>query len=164
MTLEEKRSQKATYMRDYWKRNPEKYQKMIARQKENKNSTKRYHRIKYTEEYKEQKTVADKKYYANNKRKIRLAQGAKTYGISVPEYEYRRSLPCMICGERKPEGKRGSGMHVDHCHKTNKLRGTLCDTCNRGLGSFKDDPYLLSRASRYLTEWRREDEGSDISV
>ncbi len=53
---------------------------------------------------------------------------------------------CAICG-KGPTTKR---LAVDHCHDTGEIRGLLCDRCNRGLGSFRDDPELLARASRYL--------------
>ena len=53
---------------------------------------------------------------------------------------------CAICGVR-PNKKR---LALDHCHKTDKLRGLLCDTCNRGLGMFHDDPLRLYAAIEYL--------------
>lgn len=58
---------------------------------------------------------------------------------------------CAICGERNPKGKH-SGFHVDHCHKTGRVRGILCHGCNVSLGHFKDDPALLRRAAEYVTE------------
>lgn len=39
---------------------------------------------------------------------------------------------------------------VDHCHKTGRIRGILCDHCNRALGFFRDDPTTLVRAAVYL--------------
>lgn len=50
---------------------------------------------------------------------------------------------CVICGSVED-------LVVDHCHKTNIVRGMLCNHCNRGLGHFKDDPELLEFARMYL--------------
>ncbi len=52
-------------------------------------------------------------------------------------------LECVICGESGP-------LVVDHDHKTNKIRGMLCTSCNLGLGHFKDDPYKLEFARIYI--------------
>ena len=41
-------------------------------------------------------------------------------------------------------------MHIDHCHKTSKFRGLLCQPCNQGIGFFFDDPQLLQSAAAYL--------------
>lgn len=43
-------------------------------------------------------------------------------------------------------------LFVDHCHKTNKIRGLLCINCNNGLGAFKDNVFSLNRAIQYLKE------------
>lgn len=50
---------------------------------------------------------------------------------------------CVICGSNEK-------LVVDHDHKTNKVRGMLCNHCNRGLGHFRDDPMLLEFATQYL--------------
>ncbi|WP_434976453.1 endonuclease VII domain-containing protein [Streptomyces puniciscabiei] len=41
-------------------------------------------------------------------------------------------------------------MHVDHCHKTGRVRGVLCFNCNSGLGLLRDDPEVVRRAAAYL--------------
>lgn len=38
----------------------------------------------------------------------------------------------------------------DHDHSTGQAREWLCDSCNTGLGRFKDDVALLQRAIEYL--------------
>lgn len=50
---------------------------------------------------------------------------------------------CVICGKQEK-------LVVDHDHKTGKVRGMLCNHCNRGLGHFRDDPMLLEFAAQYL--------------
>jgi len=60
--------------------------------------------------------------------------------------EIKRDITqCVICGDDGP-------LVVDHCHKTGKVRGMLCNHCNRGLGHFRDDPELLEFAAEYLRE------------
>jgi hypothetical protein len=55
---------------------------------------------------------------------------------------------CQICGGREPGGR--GGWHVDHDHKTGRVRGVLCCSCNRALGYFKDSLALLQAAVRYM--------------
>lgn len=53
------------------------------------------------------------------------------------------SIFCTICGDEAP-------LVVDHDHKTNQIRGMLCNRCNKGLGLFRDNPDLLEYARIYL--------------
>ena len=57
---------------------------------------------------------------------------------------------CAICGKSLDHfGKNGN---VDHCHKTNVVRGLLCDLCNHGIGSFFDNIENLKNAIKYLED------------
>ena len=72
------------------------------------------------------------------------------YGISLAVYDYiwdRQKGVCKICGLPNKDGKK---LSVDHDHKTGKVRGLLCNRCNRGLGVFRDDPEILHKATEYL--------------
>lgn len=60
---------------------------------------------------------------------------------------------CTICASQ-------ADLVVDHDHKTNKIRGMLCNRCNQGLGQFKDDPDLLEFARIYLLASNDEEEAS----
>ncbi|MFI2736126.1 endonuclease VII domain-containing protein [Streptomyces sp. NPDC018711] len=50
---------------------------------------------------------------------------------------------CIIC-------LRAPAVHVDHCHKTGRVRGVLCFNCNTGIGLLKERPDRIRRAIRYL--------------
>ncbi len=40
--------------------------------------------------------------------------------------------------------------HVDHCHRTEEVRGLLCNDCNITLGTARDSPATLRRLADYL--------------
>lgn len=57
------------------------------------------------------------------------------YGLTLEQYERMLEAQkggCAIC-TRSPE-ENGSPLSVDHCHKTKRVRGLLCKTCNRDVG------------------------------
>jgi hypothetical protein len=102
------------------------------------------------------------KWYSENKIKIhnttRKSYYKLKYGITLEQFNAIRDSQeskCKICGIYKPldagnGGKIGDCLHVDHCHKTGKIRGLLCSNCNVGLGNFQDTPEFLIKASDYL--------------
>jgi len=55
---------------------------------------------------------------------------------------------CAICGKFEPSVI--DGLHVDHNHSSNKVRGLLCGDCNVGLGCFKDNMSHIVNAVHYL--------------
>jgi len=78
--------------------------------------------------------------------------GRRRY-VSLETYrEKRKDKECEICGKTVTENKKD--LAIDHCHTTGKIRGVLCDSCNLGLGKFKDDLTLLSAAVEYLKKYR----------
>lgn len=81
-------------------------------------------------------------------------------GIGVPsrvKREWERKRPhlvpfkCPICGKITVPDLT-SKVVLDHDHNTGKVRGWICDSCNTGIGRFKDDVSLLKKAIRYLEE------------
>ena len=87
-----------------------------------------------------------------NKSKQIRRHHRKNWGYPDEDYE------CPICG-KKQEGKsrNGKAWAVDHCHKTDKVRGYLCPTCNSGMGLLNDDINLLEKS----IEWLRKHEGEE---
>ena len=55
---------------------------------------------------------------------------------------------CAIC--ETEFGTTNKKFSVDHCHKTNLIRGLLCVRCNFGIGYFLDDILSLQNAIKYL--------------
>lgn len=48
----------------------------------------------------------------------------------------------------------GTKLVIDHCHKTKKFRGVLCNACNVAIGLMKDDPDRLRLAAEYLEKFQ----------
>ena len=85
-----------------------------------------------------------------------------TFGINLEKYEKmleEQDFKCKICGKEEVSTSRTGqikGLAVDHCHKHEKetgeikVRGLLCENCNKGIGSLQDDINILKRAIDYI--------------
>lgn len=98
--------------------------------------------------------------YANglcNQHYLRKRVGAQKYGMTLEEIiamQERQGSVCAIC-KGVPDSKNAASgkvtdFSIDHCHKTGKVRGLLCNRCNRAIGMFADDPSLIRAAAAYL--------------
>lgn len=79
------------------------------------------------------------------------------YGMSVADWQAlaeSQENACAICSTEldalpaEPSGR--ARLHVDHSHEDGRVRGLLCNACNRSLGGFRDDITLLRRAVAYV--------------
>jgi hypothetical protein len=82
-----------------------------------------------------------------HKIKQRKAHIKYRYGISVEDYEIMVQAQNGNCGICLKKTKR---LYVDHNHKTKKIRGLLCNTCNSAIGLLQDSPEILMNAAKYL--------------
>ena len=88
----------------------------------------------------------------------------KRFGLTLEEYDLislrfwtEQNGCCAICGFEatsygKATAKDKNTLHLDHCHKTGKIRGLLCMKCNSALGYFGDSSDTLYKAYIYLNK------------
>lgn len=125
----------------------------------------------YRKNNKENESKNKKEYYKNNKeiidnknKKYREDEADDTrrnrklkwkYGITLEEYNStleEQNFCCAICHKHLSEFKRN--LAVDHCHKTNKIRGLLCNSCNLVIGYADDNLDILKEAINYIKKWK----------
>ncbi len=103
-------------------------------------------------------TCYKRDYWQKNKAKFRsLARDRhlrNTYGLSAQKYEAMleaQGRRCAACRDVLPSNApRAQVPHVDHCHRTGKVRGILCPRCNSTLGMMKDSRRRALALAEYL--------------
>jgi hypothetical protein len=82
----------------------------------------------------------------------------RAYGMTAPE---RNSIlasqggVCLICGhsiEFTNSPAKMNSAHVDHCHKTNTVRGILCGFCNILMGTIDNRKINPQRVVEYVSK------------
>jgi len=105
-------------------------------------------------------------YMNSDKRRERLFRWKLERKFGITRIDFDRMVDeqdgcCAICLQPPSTAKGHSvkhRLHVDHCHKTGKVRGLLCNNCNAALGYFADDTVAMARAIRYLKQRRTANE------
>ncbi len=87
--------------------------------------------------------------HPQGERAVRLK---RKYGITIEQFDKMVELQggvCAICGKPPAPGKR---LHVEHCHRSSRVRGACCWLCNRHrLGRARDvDSLLYAKIAMYL--------------
>jgi hypothetical protein len=98
---------------------------------------------KYSKEY----NNTHKEFNKKRSRKYTI----KRHGITEEQYKLtfeKQEGKCAICDRHQDELK--TKLHIDHDHRTNKIRGLLCFKCNSLLGYANDNIILLQKAIEYL--------------
>ena len=92
----------------------------------------------------------NKKWRNNNPETYKAAKRKTYYNITQENFKKllkNQNNCCAICGKEFDKTP-----YVDHDHKTNKIRGLLCQKCNSGLGMLGDNLENLKRAVDYLSK------------
>lgn len=89
-----------------------------------------------------------------NRQRRRNTHLKRTYGIDLNDYNRMFQIQgghCSIC--KKHQSDLPKALVVDHNHETGKVRGLLCDFCNRRVLSILENfPEYLENANKYLEE------------
>ena len=78
----------------------------------------------------------------------------RKYGLTFAEFDKmltEQNESCEICKSSVAGGKSNRFM-VDHDHKTGRVRGLLCKSCNIALGEVNDDLTTLKNMINYLSK------------
>ena len=108
-----------------------------------------WQKTRYAEdpEFRKKRLRVNEGWRVANKDKVEARRQERCYGISTDDLNALLARQRGVCGICKKKGRK---LHVDHCHKTGKVRGLLCGKCNRGLGHYDDEPDRMRAAADYL--------------
>ncbi len=101
----------------------------------------------WRESNKERYEAWHKEYRKLNRRQKKDYDLRRLYDITIDIYEYIEEHQGGLCAVCRKPGKR---LFVDHCHKTNKVRGLLCSACNFAAGNLEDDLGRILRLHDYI--------------
>ena len=116
---------------------------------------------------KEQKYLKAKEWAQNNPEKRRYTRWKsdikKKYNLTPKDYFTLMDMQegvCAIClsVQKTKKGNTDTpwNLAVDHCHRTGKVRGLLCNECNRAIGILGDTYMSVKRAADYLEGFENE--------
>ena len=139
--------------RERYNKNKESYLKRASEwRKKNVDKCKEY-KVKY---YKENQHIIQR-YRVENKEKLKLKARdwylRNNFGISLDEYNEilkQQDYGCKVCSRKESKDSRRKVLFVDHNHKTGKIRGILCDSCNFVLGLMEDNVTNIRKLADYL--------------
>lgn len=113
------------------------------------------HRVKPSEEFQKNQNGKDNRQVRRpscNECRLKIdgigmeSKERKRWESNKPHLEI---FKCPICKKTTIPGLT-SKVVLNHDHKTGKITGWICESCNTGLGRFKDDVGVLQSAIDYL--------------
>lgn len=123
------------YQRSYYAENPERVKARASNW-----------RKRYSKEYSKRRKELRKKYYA-----AELARKHKVPKSQIESMLANRGDNCHACGKVfEAVGKHRR--NLDHCHKTNVIRGFLCTRCNTILGLCDESATVLNNIKKYMSK------------
>ena len=163
---DEQKAQRAAYMKEYRKRNPEMIKEHSKRSREKNKDKVRARQKKWVEANREYVSAKGREWYESNKEhqaNIMMQRRVNLTLVQYAEILASQGGGCAICGSTESKkGDRVIRFSVDHdrscCPDDTScgscVRGLLCNHCNLGIGHLRDSTELLEAAIAYLKEHR----------
>lgn len=79
----------------------------------------------------------------------------RKFNMSLQDYNQMleaQTGKCAIPGCEKKRSSNGKKLAVDHCHKTGRIRGLLCNECNTSLGLLKENIQVINGLADYIND------------
>lgn len=112
----------------------------------------RANRARYVQANRDKILAVRRAAYWKDPERYRLYSRARRYGISVEELKsLLMRTHCELCGCQF--GGKELMQHVDHDHKTGKVRGVLCHRCNTMLGKLEESLELIEKFAAYVRKY-----------
>ena len=93
---------------------------------------------RWSENHKDHVRECARKWHTEHKERSRNNYLKRRFGISLEEYNKlfeKQQGYCAICKTHQKDLKKA--LSVDHDHRTGKVKGLLCSTCNYNLGWYE---------------------------
>lgn len=108
-------------------------------------------KVSWKERYATDPEFREKQKARSRKAYNRAFHRLKTYGLTQDQFDAMftdQDGCCASCGDKLKDA--GKSTHVDHDHKTGKVRALLCGYCNPALGLLKEDPERIRALAAYV--------------
>jgi len=135
---------------EYRAKNKDKINEQSRENYANKNETKRVKANKYYSLIKD--TYNHKVSVIKSTFKISQKSAEKLY---TEIYNGGKCKVCSMTNKQHIETY-GTRLHIDHCHKTGKVNGILCQDCNVAKGILRDDPKRILALAKFTKKTQGE--------
>lgn len=96
--------------------------------------------------------IKDKLYAEKNSKKLQMQRIKRRYNLDE-ESAYilaeKVAYKCDCCGFTYDDNCKRK-LHIDHCHKTGRVRGILCHSCNISLGLLNESITRVNLLLNYI--------------
>lgn len=110
----------------------------------------------------EKQRLTSKLWWEKNKKRCNIKRKEQRlqyyYGISIEGKENLlkdQEYKCKSCGYDL-KNEKPYHIHLDHDHKTGKIRGILCRSCNIALGLMEDNPEKIMSLYNYILSFKED--------